>query len=196
MMRQSRIFLFFAYCVVIFACNSHEKEFQNIEAMQSEKTTIPYELMDCWANDSVTEVSPWKNAKYKLIHYIDSASCSSCYLQKVKINDFLFHMEELSNNEFYNVIILTPGSNAKKDLEHLFSEKLIPQTIFIDSANTFLQRNPHIPSETMYHTFLLDENDKAILVGNPITNKKIKELLMSRFEKKFGKIPEEAFQEK
>lgn len=195
-MRQSRIFMLFAYCVVIFACNSHEKEFQNIEAMQSEETTIPYELMDCWANDSVLEVSPWKNAKYKLIHYIDSASCSSCYLQKVKINDFLFHMEDLSNNEFYNVIILTPGSNAKKDLEHLFSEKLIPQTIFIDSANTFLQKNPHIPSETMYHTFLLDENDKAILVGNPITNKKIKELLMSRFEKKFGKIPEEEFQEK
>lgn len=196
-MRRSRIFILFAYSVVIlFSCSSHEREFLNIEKMQSEKTDIPYEQMVCWANVSVQKDSPWKNAKYKLIHYIDSASCSSCYLQKVKINDFLFLMEDLSNNEFYNVIILSPGSNAKKDLEHLFSEKLIPQTIFIDSANTFLQRNPHIPSETMYHTFLLDENDKAILVGNPITNKKIKELLMSMFENKFGKISEGEFRGK
>lgn len=193
-MRHSRIFMLFAYSVVIlFSCTSHEREFQNIEKMQSEKTNIPYEQMDCWANDSVQKVSPWKNAKYKLIHYIDSASCSSCYLQKVKINDFLFLMEDLSNNEFYNVIILSPGSKTKKDIEHLFSEKLIPQTIFIDSANIFLQRNPHIPSETMYHTFLIDENDKAILVGNPITNKKIKKLLISMFENKSGKIPEGEF---
>ena len=34
----------------------------------------------------------------------------------------------------------------------------------------------------MYHTFLLDENDKAILVGNPITNKKIKEFKRAIFE--------------
>lgn len=99
-------------------------------------------------------------------------------------------MEKISNDEFYNVIIITPGSKTKKDLEHLFLEKLIPQTIFIDSANIFLRKNPHIPSETKYHTFLVDEDDKIVLVGNPITNKKIRNVLLSKFEKKYGNILE------
>lgn len=33
--------------------------------------------------------------------------------------------------------------------------------------------NITIPLESMYHTFLLDENNKVILVGNPIANDKI-----------------------
>lgn len=190
-MSKIRIFMLFAYSIVVlFSCNPHEKEYMNIERMQIGKTTIPYDKMECWASDSILNVSPWKNAKYKLIHYIDSASCSSCYLQKVKINEFLFLMEKISNDEFYNVIIITPGSKTKKDLEHLFLEKLIPQTIFIDSANIFLRKNPHIPSETKYHTFLVDEDDKIVLVGNPITNKKIRNVLLSKFEKKYGNILE------
>ena len=170
-----------------FSCNSPKKELQDaIEQMQSRKIAIPYEQMNCWANDSILKVSPWEKAKLKLVHYIDSATCSSCYLQKVKMNDYLFRMEELSNNEFYNVIIINPGNKMNEELEKLFSEKLIPQTIFIDSTNNFAQVNPNIPHETKYHTFLVDDNNKVILVGNPIVNKKIKDIFMSIVEERLG----------
>ena len=37
----------------------------------------------------------------------------------------------------------------------MFFEKLIPQTIFIDSTNIFSIKNPNIPLETKYHTFFI-----------------------------------------
>lgn len=182
MMKKSKIarkvgaiLLVALYIFFLSACNSHKKEIQKVvEKMQSAIIDIPYERMECWSSDSVFEVSPWNKAKPKLVHYVDSATCSSCYLQKIAINRLLFEMETLSNNEFYNIFIINPDSKAKKMLESKYSDNLIPQMIFIDSANVFMEVNPNIPSESMYHTFMLDENNKVILVGNPMLNKQLK----------------------
>ena len=42
----------------------------------------------------------------------------------------------------------------------------------------------------MYHTFLLDENNKIILVGNPLHNKKIEKLFLDMLDEKFDKNEE------
>lgn len=169
------------------ACNSHKAEVQaTVEEMQSSAITIPYERMECWASDSILEDRPWNKAKLKLVHYVDSATCSTCYLQKIAIYGLLFSMETQSNNDFYNVFIINPNIIAKKKLISDFSGKLIPQTIFVDSANVFMEVNPNIPSESMFHTFLLDENNKVILVGNPTFNKQIEDMMLSIVEEKLG----------
>ena len=195
MMRKSKfarkvgaILLVALYIFFLSACNSHKKDIQKvIEKMQSAIINIPYERRECWSSDSVLEVSPWNKAKLKMVHYVDSATCSSCYLQKIVVNRFLFEMETLSNNEFYNIFIINPDSKAKKMLESKYSENLIPQTIFVDSANVFMEVNPNIPSESMYHTFMLDENNKVILVGNPMLNKQIEDMMLSIVEEKLGR---------
>lgn len=170
------------------ACNSHKAEVQaTVEEMQSSAITIPYERMECWASDSILEDRPWNKAKLKMVHYVDSATCSTCYLQKVAIYGLLFNMETQSNNDFYNVFIINPNIIAKKKLISDFSGKLIPQTIFVDSTNVFMESNPNLPSESMYHTFMLDENNKVILVGNPMLNKQIEDMMLSIVEEKLGR---------
>ena len=62
-------------------------------------------------------------------------------------------MKTLSNNEIYNIFIINPDSKTKKVLESKYSDNLIPQTIFVDSANVFMEANPNMPSESMFHTF-------------------------------------------
>ena len=192
MIKQVRIvdsiLLYAISCCLLCACNSQNKDLQEkVEKMQSKAINIPYDRMSCWASDSIKAISPWNKATLKLVHYVDSATCSTCYLQKAAINEFIRHMEKMPNNEFYNVFIINPGSRVNKRLETDFLDKRIPQTLFIDTANVFMEVNPNIPSESMYHTFLLDENNKVILVGNPITNEKIGDMLPSVVEKKLGK---------
>lgn len=178
----------FAICCLITACNSQKKELQEkIEKLQSKAIEIPYKQMACWASDSVIAISPWNKAKLKLIHYVDSETCSSCYLHKIATNELLFRMEKLSDNIFYNIFIINPNNKTKKRLETDYNDKAIPQTIFIDSANIFMQLNPNVPSESIYHTFLLDENNKIILVGDPMTNPKVKDLMVAIVEKKLRK---------
>lgn len=177
-----------AICSLICACNSQKKELQEkIEKLQSAAIEIPYDRMSCWTSDSIMNISPWKKAKLKYVHYVDSASCSTCYLNKIVNEEQLFRLEKLSNNEFYNIFIVTPDSRAKKILVEDFRHKSIPQTIFVDSANIFTEVNPNIPSESMCHTFLLDEDNNVILVGTPLGNEKIGDMLQDVVEKKLGK---------
>lgn len=174
-------------CCIITACNSHKEDIQKtLEKMQSSTISIPYERMECWTSDSILEDRPWNKAKLKLVHYVDSATCSTCYLQKIAIYGLLFSMEAQSNNDFYNVFIINPNIIAKKKLISDFSGKLIPQTIFVDSSNVFMESNPNLPSESMYHTFMLDENNKVILVGNPMLNKQIEDMMLSIVDEKLG----------
>jgi len=44
-----------------------------------------------------------------------------------------------------------------------------------------------LPKDNLLHTFLLDENNNVILVGNPVRNKKIKEMFYKIVEEKLGK---------
>ena len=80
--------------------------------------------MECWTSDSILEDRPWNKAKLKMVHYVDSATCSTCYLQKVAIYGLLFNMETQSNNDFYNVFIINPNIIAKKKLISDFTECL------------------------------------------------------------------------
>lgn len=188
-MRKVGCFLLLAMgCCYLTACNSRKAEVQKkVEQMQASVITVPYEQMECWATDSVISDSPWNKAKLQLVHYVDSATCSSCYLRKVALNTLLFGIERLSNNEFYNVFIITPDSKAKETLKSKYQGKQIPQTIFVDTANIFMKANPNIPSESMFHTFLLDENNKVVLVGNPMLNNKIEDMMISILEEKLGR---------
>lgn len=173
--------------VLFFSCSSRTKETYNmIEMMRTSPVTIPYDQMNSWQNDSLRETPPWKNSKLVLVHYIDSTMCSSCYLRKICMIESTFKLEEKTNNEFRNLYIINPDKKAKNTLAEEYSIGLIPRTIFVDTANVFLQVNPHIPLEKMYHTFLIDENNCVILVGDPYSNEKLMDMLLSIIENRLG----------
>lgn len=49
-----------------------------------------------------------------------------------------------------------------------------------------MESTPNLPSESMYHTFMLDENNRVILVGNPMLNKQIEDMMLSIVDEKLG----------
>ena len=66
---------------------------------------------------------------------------------------------------------------CKKDLEEFYftmrtMAPLLP--VHVDTAGVFIRENPHIPREAVYHTFLLDKDNRVVLVGNPSRSEKIK----------------------
>ncbi len=62
-----------------------------------------------------------------------------------------------------------------------------------DSSRLFLTTNP-IPSDYRFHTFLLDKDNRVVLVGSPIGNPKMWELYKStiaRLAAHGGTLPDE-----
>jgi len=82
-------------------------------------------------------------------------------------------METQSNNDFYNVFIINPNIIAKKKLISDFTECLYGI-------------KPQFTVRVNYHTFMLDENNRVILVGNPMLNKQIEDMMLSIVDEKLG----------
>ena len=122
---------------------------------------------------------------YIYVHYIDTMQCTGCEIKHLK--DWVRlenRTEEKGFNVFY-AFVLAPSSYLLGDVRKALSrDTLLNSQIFIDTCNAFLRANPHIPSNPLLHSFLLDENDSVILVGNPVRNKKIEELFFKILEEK------------
>lgn len=46
--------------------------------------------------------------------------------------------------------------------------------VYIDTTGVFKRRNTHIPKNKLFHTFVMRNDGKVLLVGNPFTNERMK----------------------
>lgn len=164
---------------VLAALASCTSSLQNREdalrSMRDNVTAIPFDSMVCWLNDSMIVDTACRQSKYKLVVYVDSAVCSTCYLNEMyQWKDFT----EMEESQFFSIcfIFAHPSRNKNSIQNHFFRTEL-NHPIDVDTSYCFLDKNPHIPSEHVYHTFLLDKDNKATLVGNPLHNNKIEKML-------------------
>lgn len=178
------IFLF----LLIYSCSTKsQKLFSEISLLQSGP-------IDCGLNELIND-SIWQK-KMKYIVYSDSTRCTPCRINKMYIwNSFLEYSKNY-NSQLSFYFIFCP---AKKDIEGIklaiINNSKFNYPIFLDTLGEFEKLNPHLPKNKALHSFLLDENNNVILVGDPLYNKEIKELFYKIVEEKLGKPQEQPFQD-
>lgn len=183
---RSSYILFFV-CLLLNSCDLSQSKTRNkLKLMSSNPISFPFAQMQCWSNDSLFTPNSYNQAELKLVHYIDSDRCSSCYLQKIACNSNLNRLEKESKGKFVNIFIAAPTEKGMKKLLSLREEKILPSVVFVDTARVFINMNSFIPSESIYHTFLLDYNNKVVSVGNPLYSKELDEMFVRVFNKKIN----------
>ena len=55
--------------------------------------------------------------------------------------------------------------------------------VFYDPDGAFERANPQLPANPLFHTFLLDRDNRVVLVGSPIGNPKMWELCKSTIDR-------------
>ena len=156
------------------ACSKQKSSLkEDVMRLQSKEIHIPFDSMQCF-NGIFPSIPNRNNLKYKLVVYTDSLSCSSCSLKR------LFYWEPLidslhSSLDF--VFIFSPKKDEIVRVKETLRIENLNCPVYIDTCSAFTRANPHIPANELMHTFLLNDKDSVILVGNPKSNPRIKELL-------------------
>lgn len=190
LVKNSKILLFLVFAMLLLctSCDMSKRRMQKaVGLLQTSTIHIPINKMGCWQNDSIISTDRMVTRKLKLVHFIDSIRCSSCFLQKISLYDELFQLEEETKYDFINIFIIEPRKKDKERLLVEYENITTPLTIFVDTTHVFIKSNPIIPVESALHTFLLDENNKVILVGNPLANPKMRELFLTMVDDKLGR---------
>lgn len=170
--------------------NKYDEIVSTIMEMGRYKTILPTSEMKCWKGDSSSGnySDSIEGNKLKLVVYVDTTDCSICFLNHMNLwNDFL-PLEQKYNGAIRFIFIIEARQNEYIDLYNQLSYTGLNHPIYIDEKLAFRKLNPHIPTETIYHTFVLDENNNIVLVGDPLRNEEIEKLLYKLIEVKCSRL--------
>ena len=179
--------LFLINLVLICSCNSENKLKQDLAQLQSRKISISLDKMQHQINGRDTFMTDFTDSQLKLVVYSDSSACSSCIINKMYLWDSFIKYAEKYKCRLKFYFIFSP---KQADLEIVMRDlkaNSFDYPIFIDSEGIFAKETPHLPKNSQLHTFLLDKNNKIILVGNPLNNKKIESLFYEIAERELRK---------
>lgn len=107
----------------------------------------------------------------------NSYDCSSCRIAKLTDNYPLYSFADINK-----ISVLTIFSPDEGELDNVMRQLIISDLdipIYVDVNKAFQKQNPSIPRDMRFHYFLLDNDGKPLLIGNPITSDKIMRLLQT-----------------
>lgn len=158
--------IFVFYCMIGCHSNSNLKI---IEYWQNKKIQIPDHL--CWKSfGKDTFVSNnILNTPFKILIYIDSIGCSPCRLQLPEWKTLMNECKQ-SNIEISFLFVIHSSNYRPLESEFYFEDFSYP--VIYDYNNDINKMN-QFPKEHNFHTFLLDKDNKVLLVGSPINNRKM-----------------------
>jgi hypothetical protein len=118
-------------------------------------------------------VCPGGDTPYKILLYTDSAGCTTCKLQLYKWITLMKEAEEEMPGKIGFHFYFQPKD--KRELLFILQQDNFRQIVYADSGN-LLHRTNRLPDKASYQCFLLDSNNRVLLVGNPAHNFKIWDL--------------------
>ena len=109
-----------------------------------------------------------------MVVYFDAETCASCALSRIWEWDDMSLLTQNSSGKFQVLFIFTPKQDDVKVVKQAFRKmRMENKLVYIDDRQYFTTKNPNIPKEPLYHTFLLNRENKIVLVGNPVYNDKL-----------------------
>ena len=163
----------FLLIVVFSICSCKEKKRrQSIQQVVTEwagKEIVFPTGIPCQSLGNDTECIGFANKNYKILLYVDSMGCTSCRLQLINWKQLIAEADSLFLGEVDFLFFFQPKRQNEKELQFLFRQNRFNHPVFIDTNNE-INRINKFPSQTGYQCFLLDKDNKVLLVGNPSNN--------------------------
>jgi hypothetical protein len=157
-------------CCLFFSCkNKVKNDAIKIVAEWKDEEIKFLEGLLCFSMGGGTTCVDLYSDHCKIMLYVDSPDCTSC---RLKLSEWKKIMQE-SDTVFIRypefVFFFQPKKNDEKELAFLFRQHGFRHPVFVDRENEIGKRNGSL-SNPEYQCFLLDMDNKVIIVGNPTLN--------------------------
>ncbi len=119
---------------------------------------------------------------YKILCYVDSSGCTSCRLQLPRWKELIATLDSLVASDTLGPVppvqfLFFFVPKRKVDIYYSLRTSNFSYPVCIDQKDS-LNRLNHFSSDERFQTFLLNEENRVVAMGNPVHNPKIKELYL------------------
>ena len=152
-----------------------------VKEWSGKEITFP-EVYRCYVAGNNNQKLPCENlmkSNLKILLYVDSVGCTSCKLQLSEWEDLIDKLNSKVGDLLSMIYFIHPRDYS--DLIQILESCHFKHPVFID-RNDEINKLNKFPEKTEYHCFLLDKNNKVLVIGNPIRNTKIMEIYLEYIE--------------
>ena len=151
------------FSILLFSCNTEKRKIELLIIQWSEKEIkFPNTI-------NIKQDSLWKSLtskEFKILTIVDSNSCTEC---RLKLHEWGKYIKESDSINTSIAFIFIVNTKDYAIVETLKKKNKFSLPIFHDYENKMGKLNL-FPKDPNYQTFLLNKENKVILIGNPIGN--------------------------
>lgn len=116
-------------------------------------------------------------SEYKVLIYVDSIGCTSCKLQLHKWKELIEYTDSVTESKVPFLFFFHPKET--KEIRYLLKRDGFDRPVCIDIDDQLNKLNK-FPADMTFHTFLLDQENKVTVLGNPVHNTAVKDLYLKQ----------------
>lgn len=151
--------------LVVILCGTlsckNEETIKEIKALMGKRICLPKNIS--------------RESEFAIVNYIDTTGCTSCKLRPTQWNTFIKNAEK--QNILFDVIFYV-HPKVYSDVKTIINSNC-RRIIVLKDKNNYWSKKHALPQSEMLHTFLIDRNNKIVIIGNPTINEKIEKMMLS-----------------
>lgn len=168
--------------IFLSACQDKQKEIITllVKEWQGKQILFPENMVFTrFASDTTNFVIP--TSDYKVLVFVDSIGCTSCKLQLSRWKEFIRYTDSISQKNIPFLFFFQ--FDDQWEIHSLLIRENFDKPICLDRSDS-LNRLNHFPKDIRFQVFLLDKNNKVVVIGNPVHNPNVKELYLEEISRK------------
>lgn len=168
--------------IFLSACQDKQKEIITllVKEWQGKQILFPENMVFTrFASDTTNFVIP--TSDYKVLVFVDSIGCTSCKLQLSRWKEFIRYTDSISQKNIPFLFFFQ--FDDQWEIHSLLIRENYDKPICLDRSDSLNQLN-HFPKDIRFQVFLLDKNNKVVVIGNPVHNPNVKELYLEEISRK------------
>jgi hypothetical protein len=174
-MKTISLYCFFFFLFISCGGNKRNEEAARLIAQwQGKKIVFPENIV---FTRYLTDTTDYRipDSDYKVLIYVDSAGCTTCKVQLSKWKELIASVDSLTGREVPFLFFFHPKDY--REMRYILKEVSFDLPVCIDIEDTLNKLNRFLP-DAVYQTFLLNKENKVVLVGNPVYSVAMKDLYL------------------
>jgi hypothetical protein len=173
-MNKQTFIIIFALIVICFSSctNKQKKDAAKIVNEWTGKEIKFPQGINCTSMGRDTTCVDLYSDNYKILLYVDSLGCTNCRLNLPEWKKIINESDTIFSKLPEFIFFFQPKKKDERELQYIFKNNGFRHSVFIDKENEIDNLNK-FPSKSEYQCFLLDKNNKVVIIGNPSINKGI-----------------------
>lgn len=158
----------FLLIINLFSCISCARAKVSHEVRKVIGQTITYPNdMECFKGEN-NHFSPLEEPQMTILVWFDSTECSACKLNGIKTFQGLLSYCRDTIGSADIRFVFSPSHESISSLYETINENGVEYSIYIDRTNSFGNYNSFFSKNKNLHTVLLNQENKIVLIGNPL----------------------------